>query len=257
MEFDHQQAVSSQAVERYLLGELTSPLREAFEDHFFGCSHCAEALRTGSLLRENVRALSQAEPRIAPAAPAIAVSAVRSEGCANKGGLDKSPGTVAVDHSARWRSWFQVPVLVPWAAALLLLVVVLKQQSDLTASLPVQSAAYINLRSETRGGGTMRSAEGSPSVIVTGSAMISITVDVPSDGSYSWTLRKAVTQAEGTAHHGSGEARNGVLAVILDSRRMEAGDYVIAVRGAGSTTLPDRLYQFTLRQEHPPNASPH
>lgn len=57
MKIDHQQAVRLLAVEQYLLDELSSPLREAFEDHFFGCPECAEALRIGSILYENARTL--------------------------------------------------------------------------------------------------------------------------------------------------------------------------------------------------------
>jgi hypothetical protein len=36
----HDQAVSSQAAERYVLGELTSSERDAFESHFFDCAVC-------------------------------------------------------------------------------------------------------------------------------------------------------------------------------------------------------------------------
>ncbi len=53
----HQQAISTQAVERYLLDEMTGPQREEFEDHFFTCAECADAVRTGAELSVNARAL--------------------------------------------------------------------------------------------------------------------------------------------------------------------------------------------------------
>lgn len=67
MKFDHRQAVSLQAVESYLLDELRSPLREEFEEHYFDCPECAEALRAGLILQQNGRALLRAEPHLAVA----------------------------------------------------------------------------------------------------------------------------------------------------------------------------------------------
>ena len=60
---DHQQAISTQAVERYLLDEMTGPQREEFEDHFFTCAECADAVRTGAELSANARALLKDEAR--------------------------------------------------------------------------------------------------------------------------------------------------------------------------------------------------
>jgi hypothetical protein len=62
MEFHHPAAAGLLAVEQYLLDELSSALRDQFEDHFFGCPECAEALRVGLILRENARALFRADP---------------------------------------------------------------------------------------------------------------------------------------------------------------------------------------------------
>jgi hypothetical protein len=45
---DHAKAVRKLAVEQYLLGELSGPEREEFEEHFFGCPKCVEALETGT-----------------------------------------------------------------------------------------------------------------------------------------------------------------------------------------------------------------
>lgn len=38
---DHNEAVRLQAAEKYVLGELTQPLRDEYEEHFFDCAECA------------------------------------------------------------------------------------------------------------------------------------------------------------------------------------------------------------------------
>ena len=67
---NHREAVSSGAVERYLLGQLSAHESEEFEQHFFDCSECARDLRAGALFEDNARAvfleeLSVAEPAAA------------------------------------------------------------------------------------------------------------------------------------------------------------------------------------------------
>jgi Putative zinc-finger len=42
---DHQEAIQLGAVEKYLLGELPTPRRDEFEEHFFDCRDCAAELR--------------------------------------------------------------------------------------------------------------------------------------------------------------------------------------------------------------------
>jgi len=44
----HDQAVSSHAPERYLLGELGAAERDAFEGHYFDCTACFEEIKKGS-----------------------------------------------------------------------------------------------------------------------------------------------------------------------------------------------------------------
>jgi hypothetical protein len=44
---DHTEAVRMQAVEKYILGELSPFLRAQFEEHYFDCADCALNLRAG------------------------------------------------------------------------------------------------------------------------------------------------------------------------------------------------------------------
>src|SRR5258708_18273126 len=47
---DHHLAVKSRACEKYLLGELSPDLRDAYEEHYFSCTECATQLRMAAEL---------------------------------------------------------------------------------------------------------------------------------------------------------------------------------------------------------------
>ena len=64
---DHAEAARKLAVEQYLLGELSGPEREEFEEHFFGCQECVEALETGAGFMQNARAVFREERALQPA----------------------------------------------------------------------------------------------------------------------------------------------------------------------------------------------
>jgi hypothetical protein len=60
---NHIEAVSSGAVERYLLRQLTAAELEEFELHFFDCSECAHELRVAAIFEDNTRAVVLEERR--------------------------------------------------------------------------------------------------------------------------------------------------------------------------------------------------
>jgi len=71
---EHDEAVNSQAAERYAARELTPAQRDAFEEHFFDCPECADSVRFELAFAANVRAVSReprAEPRRVPAGAAF------------------------------------------------------------------------------------------------------------------------------------------------------------------------------------------
>jgi hypothetical protein len=53
----HDEAIRSGAAERYALHELSPGEREAFEEHFFDCPECANAVRIEMAFAANVRAV--------------------------------------------------------------------------------------------------------------------------------------------------------------------------------------------------------
>ena len=64
---DHAEAARKLAVEQYLLGELGGPERQEFEEHFFDCPECVEALEMGAGFMQNARAVFQEDRALQPA----------------------------------------------------------------------------------------------------------------------------------------------------------------------------------------------
>jgi hypothetical protein len=56
--------VKTNAAERYFLGELPSPEREAFEEHFFDCMDCAADVNATAVLIDNVREALRTAPEL-------------------------------------------------------------------------------------------------------------------------------------------------------------------------------------------------
>ena len=124
---EHGEAISSQAVERYLLGQMPESEAEAFEQHFFVCAVCTEELRSGAMLTESLRTVSAREVL---------------------------PQTVP--RSSRW-NWFQElwrrPVFaVPSFAAVLLACVVGYQAVQLARANKPQVLVSAILQPAARGG---------------------------------------------------------------------------------------------------------
>jgi hypothetical protein len=84
----HEDAVQTQLVEKYLLGQLPAAEREGFEEHFFDCELCAEEVRVGILLMDNAAAEFAAAPAVAPLAQPHATPAPERK-------------------RARWMDWFR------------------------------------------------------------------------------------------------------------------------------------------------------
>jgi hypothetical protein len=58
----HEQAVRSQAVERYVLGELNEEQRAAFEGHYFECPACFEQIKLSGEFLRHAREVLNPEP---------------------------------------------------------------------------------------------------------------------------------------------------------------------------------------------------
>lgn len=54
---EHHEAIETMASERYLLDELTPEVRDAYEEHMFGCTECANDVRFGATFVDHARAV--------------------------------------------------------------------------------------------------------------------------------------------------------------------------------------------------------
>ncbi len=62
----HEFAMATQAVERYLMGDMPGEERSAFEEHYFSCEICAEDLRVTARFIENAKSVWQEDALQAP-----------------------------------------------------------------------------------------------------------------------------------------------------------------------------------------------
>jgi hypothetical protein len=62
---EHSQAVETMAVERYALDEMPPEERDAFEEHYFDCSECAQSVRDTTILGAGTRSL-RVQRNVAP-----------------------------------------------------------------------------------------------------------------------------------------------------------------------------------------------
>lgn len=92
---DHKDAVQLQAAEKYVLGELTQPLRDEYEEHFFDCAECALDVKAAVAFSDTAREVFREEAREARAP-------------------DREPV------QSRWFAWLRPVVVVPAFAVLLL-----------------------------------------------------------------------------------------------------------------------------------------
>jgi hypothetical protein len=129
---DHGEALSSRAVERYVLGEMPEPETESFERHYFECAVCTEDLRSATLLAENMRAVLADDVPALELAPAARPEPLRT-GWAWLKGL--------------WRPAFAVPAF----AAAILAAVVFYQAGELARARKPQVLLAFALKSASRG----------------------------------------------------------------------------------------------------------
>jgi hypothetical protein len=120
---EHEVASKSQAVERYLLGEMAQDERDAFEEHYFTCAECADEVRSCVAMAGDLKRVLRDVPQ--------------------------------PRDSASWLSWLKMPALVPACAAAFLAAVVGYQNfavlPQLKAPRPVGAAVILD--GQTRGGG--------------------------------------------------------------------------------------------------------
>jgi hypothetical protein len=218
----HADAASTQAVERYLLGELSPEQRDEFEAHVFDCRECAEDLKAAAVFLDNSRAVLREDPTLALEGP--------------------SPhADTSADRKPRWLSWLTPATLVPtytWASAFLLLLGFSLYQNLVTlpalrnSSAPRALSAFSFVSSGTRGA--------TPLVIAAPTRQpFLLFFDIPPGGRYA-SYHCVITAEAGKPEVGvdvtAAQARDTVQ-LFVPAGGLSAGPHTLVITGiAGSET---------------------
>lgn len=217
---DHEIAVQTGAVERYVLGEMETEEREQFEEHFFECENCSMDVRAGAVFAANTRALARDEARKQQAAP-----------------------------SRGWRGWLQ-PAWAP-AFAMLLLAVVGYQS---LVSIPRLNREVASATAPRQVAVTVLSgqARGAPAPVEqTGREPLLLVFDLPPEP----VLEKydvEILSAAGSRVADlpvTAPARGGSLHILVPDEKLEPGKYTVVVRGHGPANVEVGRYSFELRRK--------
>jgi hypothetical protein len=218
---DHSEALQLMATERYLLGELSPTMREAFEEHFFACQECALDVRAAAAL------IDEAKPQLAAPVPVPAMAPVKP-----------------VTPRRPWFSWWKPAFAVPAFAALLL---VIGYQNFATipslrsAAREPRLAPWATLHAGTRDGAPLP-------VIADRKSGAVLLVDVPDPAAYA-SFAFALQDPQGkqfwTQTSQASAAENGqpTLSLLIPGMGLQQGSYTLTITGItaqGSRTPLDR-----------------
>lgn len=218
---DHSDAVRLMATERYLLGELSAEMREAFEEHFFECRECALDLRASAAFIDEAKH-QLAAPEHSPAIPPLKPRPMRRE----------------------WFSWWQPAFGVP-AFAALLLVVAYQNFATIpslrSAALHPRLVPWTTLHVGTRAGSPLP-------VMATHKAGAVLLVDIPDTAEYSsfaFALQDPRGRQFWTETVQTSAMQNGqqTLSLLIPGTGLQPGLYTLTIAentAQGSPSLLDR-----------------
>jgi len=211
---EHNEAIQQMVPERYLLGELTPELRDAFEEHAFDCPECSLDLRAGSAFIDaaKVELPKLAEASAAPSVPVIAPP---------------------IKKKINWQSWLRPAFAIPAFAALL--AVVSYQNLATIPSLREAASEPSVLPSTAFHAGTRGTSHTQVQADHTQGAVLSI--ELPQDSSfatYSFTLydpqgkqlwTRTVTSSK------VGASGDGIVSLVIPGAGLVQGSYTLAIAG--------------------------
>jgi anti-sigma factor RsiW len=221
----HADAASTQAVERYLLGELSPEERDAFEAHAFDCTDCAADLQAAATFLDASRAVLREDP--------LAMATVIG---APRGG---------------WFAWLRPVSAWPtyaFASAFVVLLAFTSYQNLVTlpalrnSSAPRALSAFSFVSSGTRGA--------TPMVIAAPPRQpFLLFFDIPPGGGYA-TYHCGIVGADGTPELAidvsAAQARDTVQ-LFVPASRLAAGTHALVITGDGADgTREIARYPFVL-----------
>ena len=223
---DHNEATQQMFAERYLLGELTPELRDAFEEHAFDCPECSVDLRAGATF---IGAAKAELPKIAEASAAMPKPAIIR------------PAKKKMD----WQAWLRPAFAIPVFAALLALIAY--QNLDTIPALRKAASEPSVLPSTAFHAGTRGATHTSVEADRTQGAILSIDLPLESgytsfafdlydpQGKHLWTRTVAASKA--------GADSDGAVSLIIPGIGLTQSSYslaIIGIDGQGTRTEIDR-----------------
>jgi hypothetical protein len=221
---NHNEAVQTMAVEKYVLDEFDSGEREAFEDHFFSCHECAEELKATVALLDRGKELFARDPMMS-VEPAQTHQPVKQE-------------------PRDWFAWLRPAFAVPALAALLLVVGV--QNLYQLPALERLLAAPAVLSTANLGDGSTRGA-GRIVVARPGDAFL-LTIDLPENNGSAQTvdLYDVAGRKKWSLPIPENAPKIGLSLKIPGN--LPAGSYSLVVK-AGGADSGGNTYPFTLERQ--------
>jgi hypothetical protein len=226
---DHNEAIKQMAAERYLLNELTPDLRDAFEEHAFGCPECALDLRAGSAFINIAKGELPGLPATSPA--------------------ESQPEPVRpIKKRMDWQSWLRPAFAIPAVAALLM--VVSYQNLATIPSLRRAASEPSVLPSSTFHAGTRGGIHTPVGADRKHGAALSI--ELPQDSGYAsyvfefydaqgkqlWTRSITASQA--------GSTGDGTVSLVIPGAGLEQGPHTIAIFGTDAKGVRTEIDRHVL-----------
>lgn len=207
---DHSEALRLQAVEKYVLGELSPELREQYEEHYFECEECATDVKAVAAFTGGAREMFRQE----------------------RGQQGK--GRVQVKG---WFGWLRPAIAAPALAALLLIVcyqrfiAIPKLQRDAAAPMAAQNADLISLI------GANSRGEGDRIFQIHRDRPTILDVDIPASGftSYVWQIQTASGRTIYENRISAADAKSTVH-LILPKDALKPGQCRLAIFGERGST---------------------
>jgi len=219
---DHNEAIQQMVAERYLLGERSPELRDAFEEHAFDCPECSLDLRAGTAFIDSAKV--ELPKLAAPSMPETA-----------------KPFKKKIN----WQSWLRPALALPAFAALL--AVVSYQNLYTIPSLHMAATEPTVLPSTAFHAGTRGSAHTQVQADRTQGAVLSI--ELPQDSgvaTYSFTLYDPQGKqlwARTLAASKAGVSGDGIVSLVIPGAGLVQGSYTLAIASIdaqGARTEIDR-----------------
>jgi Putative zinc-finger len=233
---DHQEAIETLAIDKYLLNELNPEERDAFEDHYFSCQECAFEVKAGAVFFEHSREIFKEE-------------ALRNAALAPQAAREKP--------RRAWFAWLRPAFAIP-ALALMLGVVTFQNFVQLPAmnrelaelnSPAVLPSAYLK-------GGNVRGEE--RVVAAKPGEMFQLTIDIPDSGdsAYVGELSDEAGKKTWSLAIPANAPKSGLSLRMPGD--LPAGNYVFVVKRAGTAASGQvggevagevARYAFTLQRQ--------